>query len=325
MYNIVLIGAGQIGSRHLQGLSLLDEKLHSLFVVDPNTDSLQTAKHRFEEVNTKDFKISYLQNLNSLPEHIDFCIIATSSTIRRKIIEDLVLKCNIKYLILEKFLFPNINDYTEVDTLLKTHKIKTFVNCARRMYDGYHFLKERIGDEKLNFEAIGNNWGLGSNGIHILDIFSFLTLDKPIVIVGNELDTAILNSKRESYIEFTGKISAKNKLGSSFSATSYSNDASPVIIYITTPTKRIIVKEIGAQHLISISDKSNNWVWEDRIFSLKFQSRLSHLFIESLQKTKTCSLTGFKHSSKLHLSLLKHFVKHQNKTLNSKSIQCPIT
>ena len=48
MYKIAVIGAGQLGSRHLQGLKL--SKLKSdIWVVDNNPNSLQIAQQRYEE------------------------------------------------------------------------------------------------------------------------------------------------------------------------------------------------------------------------------------------------------------------------------------
>jgi ubiquinone/menaquinone biosynthesis C-methylase UbiE len=52
MVNIAVVGAGQIGSRHLQALSLIDREAR-LQIVDPSSQSLATAKERFETVNPK--------------------------------------------------------------------------------------------------------------------------------------------------------------------------------------------------------------------------------------------------------------------------------
>ena len=67
MYKIAVIGAGQLGSRHLQGLKL--SKLKSdIWVVDNNSNSLQIAQQRYEEgeVNSNQ-TIYYLQLIEQLP------------------------------------------------------------------------------------------------------------------------------------------------------------------------------------------------------------------------------------------------------------------
>lgn len=54
MYKIAVIGAGQLGSRHLQGLKL--SKLKSdIWVVDNNPNSLQIAQQRYYKPQNKMF------------------------------------------------------------------------------------------------------------------------------------------------------------------------------------------------------------------------------------------------------------------------------
>ena len=45
---IVIVGAGQLGSRYLQGLSLCKIPL-KIFIIDPNGNSLLTAKMRWNQ------------------------------------------------------------------------------------------------------------------------------------------------------------------------------------------------------------------------------------------------------------------------------------
>ena len=49
MIHCAIIGAGQIGSRHLQALCQFEKPIR-VDLVDPSDESLQTAQSRFEEV-----------------------------------------------------------------------------------------------------------------------------------------------------------------------------------------------------------------------------------------------------------------------------------
>ena len=49
MFKILLIGAGQLGSRHLQGL-LKFQKKQFIYVLDRSEDSLTVAKKRAAEI-----------------------------------------------------------------------------------------------------------------------------------------------------------------------------------------------------------------------------------------------------------------------------------
>ncbi len=50
MFNVAIIGAGQLGSRHLQGLKLSSSPL-SITVMDSNDESLRVAKERYDVVS----------------------------------------------------------------------------------------------------------------------------------------------------------------------------------------------------------------------------------------------------------------------------------
>lgn len=63
-YNIVLIGAGQLGSRHLQGLKKIYTAVN-IDVVDPNIDSISIAKERYEQVDNNPF-IKEIRFLSSI-------------------------------------------------------------------------------------------------------------------------------------------------------------------------------------------------------------------------------------------------------------------
>ena len=53
MYNVAIVGAGQLGSRHLQGLSKVNININ-ISVVDPKKHSLQLARSRFNEMRLND-------------------------------------------------------------------------------------------------------------------------------------------------------------------------------------------------------------------------------------------------------------------------------
>jgi pyrroline-5-carboxylate reductase len=91
MYNIAIIGAGELGSRHLQGLKLAKVEM-SIYVIDPNANSLKQSQERYDQVaaNLMVIAISFLSNLNQLPENLDLVIIATSSIVRANVTKSLL-------------------------------------------------------------------------------------------------------------------------------------------------------------------------------------------------------------------------------------------
>src|SRR3989344_5307494 len=92
MFNVYIIGAGQIGSRHFQALKRVKFPL-SVTVVDPSEQSLAVAKKRYEEMPKGRYRheIKYLQEIDT-GQKIDLIILATTSNVRAKIIKDVLKK-----------------------------------------------------------------------------------------------------------------------------------------------------------------------------------------------------------------------------------------
>ena len=114
MRTIAIIGAGQLGSRHLQ--ALVNLKLpKKIFVVDTSGESLRTSAQRWKEVEGRQDQVDFFPSIEKLPSEIDLAIIATSSAMRRPVIEQLVDHSRITFMILEKFLFQTEKDF--IDTV----------------------------------------------------------------------------------------------------------------------------------------------------------------------------------------------------------------
>ena len=104
MFKVYIIGAGQIGSRHLQALKGVKTPL-GIVVVDPSKESLGVAAQRYNQVPSGRLThtVNYLQQVPN-NQNVDLAIIATTSNIRAQIIRSLVKTNRVRYLILEKLL-----------------------------------------------------------------------------------------------------------------------------------------------------------------------------------------------------------------------------
>ena len=173
--NVAIVGVGGFGVRHLQGAARIDKSV-SIYAVDASPASLDRAKLCIEGLSCKRVKyIKYLYRVDQLPHDIDVAIVATSSVPRKKIAMDLLRHCNVTHLVLEKVLFPTVNDYYEVSSFLEQYpNSKAWVNCPRRMSEFYFMLKEIINNEPIDcFQVDGTEWGLGCNSIHMVDLLAF--------------------------------------------------------------------------------------------------------------------------------------------------------
>ena len=86
MINIALIGSGELGSRHVQ--SLVGVENAHLTIVEPSESAVEITRQRIE--NIEQFaEVCFVSAINSLPEKIDFAIIATSAAPRLSILKKL--------------------------------------------------------------------------------------------------------------------------------------------------------------------------------------------------------------------------------------------
>ena len=189
------------------------------------------------------------------------------------------------------------------------------------MIEFYNDLQKKLKGN-IHFTATGNAWGLGCNGIHLLDLFAFLTRTTNITLSNNLIDKDIIKSKREGYIEFTGTIKGETDKHS-FQMTSFAENTSPVQIIINTPTVKYHIEE-GENPKVWTSKYENKWSWEEETFVIPFQSQLTNLVVDEILSSGNCLLTTYTESSHLHLLLLNNLLLHLIKT-NNITLECPIT
>ena len=322
--NILLIGAGQLGSRHLQALALM-KKPCNIFVVDPNSDSISTTNQRFESINGHQrHKLHYCDGIHEIPgDNFDLCIIATNADIRTHVIKKLLANKRVSHIILEKVLFQSIDDYSEIDILLQKYNVVAYVNCPRRMNNFYNEMKmELLGAKKVQIEMIGNNWGLACNGIHLIDLYNFLTGDI-ITHWQNNLDKDLVTSKRAGFIEFFGNISGQSDKGNSLSLTCFNTGSPNWSIRISTPNIRITIEEGLGKAWLARQDKE--WEVKEILFTIPYQSQLTQKVAEQVFEKGTCQLTPYMISSALHVPFIQVLLNHYNKYQVIKTKLCPIT
>ncbi len=322
---IVVIGAGQLGSRHLQALALLEDPT-DIYVVDPLVNSLNIANERFMQIEGHNkHEIKPLFGLGNMDEKkLDLVVVATNSGVRHQVVMELLSNFEVKFLLLEKFLFQRSAAYNEVEEKLAQTGTTCFVNCPRRMFPSYKKIKGLLKPlESLHMVVVGNNWGLGCNGIHFVDLFQWLT-GEVIQVWTNELDPGFMESKRQGYIDFSGRISGKSENGHILSLICFKTGRPNISVRISTTSNRMVVSEgIGKYWHEQIGEQRLDL--EEFEFTMLYQSQLTHIVAHQLFETGSCELTSYTDSVKTHLPFLEAMIKHYNKSQKTTSDLCPIT
>ena len=317
MYTILIVGAGQLGSRHLQGAKTSHNEL-DIWVYDLSEESLTIAKERYNQVISQTAKlVHYVQSLDFVPKEIDVTIVATSSKPRYDIVKQILTHHEVKYLVLEKFLFPRLSDYDEIQKLIEEKNVKTYVNCPRRMYESYHIAKDYIdSSQPIRMFFKGKDWGLCCNSIHFIDIFMYLSKSLDYDLNTDNIIPEVVDSKRNGYVELRGTEIITSENGSTLellSTTDYEGDGSVVIL---SGSNKISIQE--SKGIIFVNDKSMR-------FNVLFQSSLSGVFVDNLLDNDICSLTPYYESAKYHKKYLEKILPLINKLRGWTSDSCPIT
>lgn len=335
MKHIALIGAGKLGSRHLQALGNLNIDA-VVYVIDPNAEALNLAEQRLSEVSPdlKKITVFFLKSSNEINvQHLDIAIIATTSEYRREVIEKLIGIFNIDYFILEKILFQKIEDYTYIKNLLEQKNIKAWVNCPRRVWDIYSELKSNLNGIRIReFNVTGQNWSLATSSMHFIDLIAYLSEINQYEILNidfnNEIFPAyssVTGSRESKFVEFYGSLKGKFLQSSYFNFTCFRDSAAPFLISIYTDTKIInIYEEQGRMDIIQ-KDFDDKWSLVEKTFVVPYQSQLTNVIVKQIIEEGNCLLTRFEDSVLLHFPLINEFNKYIGGVKGESIITCPIT
>lgn len=315
--NIAIIGAGQLGSRHLQGLKTASSPL-AITVVDSSDESLKIAKERYDAVDEIGEKtIQYVNTIESLPEQLDLVIIATSSKPRASIVKSLLSHSSVRYLILEKVLFTQLSDYEEIGVLLKKKNVRCWVNCPRRMFGSYSIIKNSIDyTYPIKMEFVGKDWGLCCNAMHFIDVFMYLTQDKTFTINTERIESKIYESKRPGYKEMYGTLRITTESGDELILSCLSSIDQPAHVDIKNGLNYLALDEISG---ILIIDGKETKV------DTPYQSQTTGILADSILRTGFCPLTSYEKSAQYHKVYIQKILEKYNEITGEDSKTLPIT
>ena len=326
MIHCAIIGTGQIGSRHLQALCNLKNPTR-IDLVDPSNKSLQTALDRYEEVispSKQGIELFCHNSLDNLPDTLDLVIVATNSNVREQVIRNVTQKRPVKNLILEKVLFQRSAQYIEVDNFLKKSSIPTWINCWMRTADLFKQIKSALNlSDPIQMKIEGSQWGMGTNSLHFMDLFSYFSECNDFKFVEVHLEDKVLDAKREGFKEFIGHLKGRNTREDSLELICRDEEDGPVTIEIQNGLEEYLLVTNFTDH---IDFKSSNEL-SSRIgrTSLPYQSEMTHIWANDIITKGYCGLPTYSNSMILHLELVRVLTEHLEKITGKKIDACPIT
>ena len=300
---ILIIGLGKIGLNHLKAAEKFKKKIE-----------IHVFDKKIIDKNLINQKVNLIKNLDN--SHLyDLAIISTNSSERFSLLLKLIKNNNVKNILLEKFVFFKIKQFLKIFKILKNKKINVWVNCLRREISIFHKIKKKIkGDFKLTYKY--NNWGLGCNSIHFLDLFCFLSNSTKIVINRSDLYKKIYKSRRKGYMEFKGLIEFKIK-NSKLLIQDDDINTNKVFRISTNNKKFSFNKKENILTEVNIKNKNiKKYICEEPKVSL-----ISYNLIKKILKKKKVNLSTLKESFLHHKILIDIFSSHLRKINHKKQLK----
>jgi predicted dehydrogenase len=299
----LIVGCGELGSRHAQALAKHGE-IRKIVLVDPSPDSLTRAIERVREVGFDGEICSYNEIPNDLG-HLRIAIISTSSNQRVAALKNFLEKSSANYVVLEKLLAPTLEQLQELKETVQLETDVFWVNCPMSFYPHYEEISIEIGNSiqsvPLKYSVTASNLGLVTNLIHYLDHFTSIT-SRPVTEVLFDPESTIVASKRPGYSELLGVVTARTDFGDEMIVSfSESHTGDHLKVDLECGDSRWLVDEIALE---SIYSKSGRTISKKDIYTPR-QSELTHVALSQLESAKTPMWTSVKHSIDLHEKILK--------------------
>jgi len=317
-YEVLLVGAGQLGSRYLQGLA--KSELHlQIRVVDTSEAALATSHERWLEVggSQSGSHIELHTTIGSSFNTVDLVIVSTPAGGRAALMSSLARNISPSYSVIEKVLAQSPQELEEIYKATADAKA-SWVNTPRRLMAWHKALKSVFSNNgPIRVLKDGGLWGLACNAIHFIDLVSWWSGESLIAIDTSELDSGWISSKRVGYFEVTGVLVAHYSGGSELIMSSREPASQGVLQVNITNGDCWLIDEANGSAQSSTGIHING--------RLEYQSELTAPLVNEILTNATCCLPTLKESSAQHAIFLDALLNHWNRSHNSNDKRVPIT
>ncbi|MDK9696765.1 MAG: hypothetical protein OEL76_10255 [Siculibacillus sp.] len=246
MTTVALVGLGNIGFRHLQGLASIRDRIE-LIGIDPSPAAVERARGEWERQGGRG---RFASSLDALDE-AEVLILATPSRGRLDQMNLLLPRLRPKAAVLEKVVFTRRGDFEAATALAAESGTEIRVNCPCRMWPVYRDLAGRLAgvDGPIRLSIADPDLGLACNGVHNVDVFQFLVGDRAIRAVEVDLGD-VFESKRPGYFEVHGRFEIVTERGDRLSLAVRGDDAPGRRIRLETPIGVTDVDQFAGTHAL---------------------------------------------------------------------------
>lgn len=304
--NVIIFGCGNIGIRHIQGLSK-SAHLIKVFAYNPNRHAIFEFKKLYESLSNtaSNLKITWFHDLERLlteRTQFDLAIISSTAYERTSTLEKCFENFESKYWVLEKPLTQSSK------ALKKMHDIcgdkKVWVNHPMRSTEWFKRIKSVLQKEgPLTITVAGPDIGIACNCSHYVDLVNFFTGELPVQIDISNLIANWHASKRKGFFETDGELMVTFDNGTRLSVISNDHEKSLLIEgkKVKTGDRFFIDEEAGIAHLpggVTITGRKD------------FQSELTGKYIDQLVLRGDCDLPTLELAIRCYSPIIKALTRH---------------
>lgn len=326
-YRVLIVGCGQLGSRHLQAVASLAD-VREIEVVDPSPESLKLGHERLAEVPDRQSTTSlrWLRSLEEASKGGDLCIIATQADVRCQLLYQVVQGLGYSSFLLEKLVAQSVSDYESLLAYSKEKGLSIWVNCKTRAYPFHKRLKAILEpSEPILLTDVGGNHGLASNGVHAADLFAFYDETNWIEGAGSLIDPILHSSKRGGgMFDLSGTLHGCTSKGSHLIISFASDHSAPDYLSIFSRRYRCIVDHFD--RWAWESDSASGWQWRPVSYEGNLLvSDMTKSFAAEILSNGTCGLPTLAGSFPAHRFVLGELQPHFNRLLGAELGHCLVT
>lgn len=326
-FRVLIVGCGELGSRHLQAVAPLPE-VYEIEVVDPRPEALDLGRRCLAEVSACQPNVTFrwLSSLEEASRGGDLCIVATLAGVRCQLVKRAAESLGYRSFLLEKLVTQSVEEYERFLCFSKQRELSVWVNCLPRAHSFHQGVRTRLDpSETICLTVMGGNYGLATGGIHAVDLFAFYDEATAIEIVGSEVDPMLHPSRHGPEIfDLSGTIRGVTKKGSQFSLTYTADHRHYEYFSIATRSYRCVVDHI--QRWAVESDEESDWSWRQVPFGEDLLvSVMGKALVREILATRRCKLPTLEECFAAHRFILGELQPHFSKLLGKESERCPVT
>lgn len=327
---VAIIGVGNLGSRHLQGLNDVDFDV-SIELFEPNIIMREQAIQRLSTLpkNNHIKQVKFVDEIQEFSNVIDVLIIATNADVRAQVLQLTLYYSKVKHILLEKVLFQELSDYDKFLDIFDRTGINVWVNHPRRAFKFYEdFVNDIQNSKRIHYSVHGYNWNMASNALHFIDHLLYLTgKESPSFEIINGHSFVVQESKRKGFYELHGEMTAKIDEHTIVLTSEENNDSSVgFTIMINTENLKLIIDEINNTYMYAYRAKDGRWLWQhDEKNIIEYQSAMTGRVVNAIVRGEPVSLPTYKEAVLLHKPYIVFMQDVIEKELRLSFDLCPIS